>query len=81
MANLDLLEKSIPVAPIKIAALKGCEELVVQVVMTIEGKEWPERVWRIKNGNDAPKTGEYYIIRLDVGDQPETLSLRSVLME
>ena len=27
MANLDLLEKSIPVAPIKIAALKGCEEL------------------------------------------------------
>lgn len=61
--------------------LKGCEELVVQVVMTIEGKEWPERVWRIKNGNDAPKTGEYYIIRLDVGDQPETLSLRSALME
>lgn len=27
MPNLDLLENSIPVAPIKIAALKGCEEL------------------------------------------------------
>ena len=27
MANLDLLENSIPVAPIKIAALKGCEEM------------------------------------------------------
>ena len=24
MANLDLLENSIPVAPLKIAALKGC---------------------------------------------------------
>ena len=27
MVNLDLLKKSIPVAPIKIAALQGCEEL------------------------------------------------------
>ena len=27
MVNLDLLKKSIPVAPIKIAALPGCEEL------------------------------------------------------
>ena len=27
MANLDLLECSIPVAPIKIIALKGCTEL------------------------------------------------------
>lgn len=27
MANLDLLQNSIPVAPIKIIALKGCEEL------------------------------------------------------
>lgn len=31
MANLDLLENSIPVAPIKIAALKGCEELAKNV--------------------------------------------------
>ena len=31
MANLDLLENSIPVAPIKIAALKGCEELAKTV--------------------------------------------------
>ena len=31
MANLDLLENSIPVAPIKIAALKGCEELAKSV--------------------------------------------------
>ena len=27
MANLDLLENSIPVAPLKIAALKGCTEM------------------------------------------------------
>ena len=31
MANLDLLENSIPVAPIKIAALMGCEELAKSV--------------------------------------------------
>ena len=31
MANLGLLENSIPVAPIKIAALKGCEELAHKV--------------------------------------------------
>ena len=31
MANLDLLENSIPVAPIKIAALKGCEDMAKQV--------------------------------------------------
>ena len=31
MANLDLLENSIPVAPIKIAALKGCEEMAKEV--------------------------------------------------
>ena len=31
MANLDLLENSIPVAPIKIAALKGCEEMAKTV--------------------------------------------------
>ncbi len=31
MANLGLLENSIPVAPIKIAALKGCEELAQKV--------------------------------------------------
>ncbi len=61
--------------------LKGCEELVVRVVMTMEGREWPERVWRITNGGNAPKTGEYYIIRLDVGDKPEAISLRSVLTE
>ena len=31
MANLDLLEKSLPVAPLKIAALKGCMELATEV--------------------------------------------------
>lgn len=61
--------------------LKGCEELVVKVTMTMGGREYPERVWRITNQGNAPKTGEYYIIRLDAGDQPETVSLRSALME
>lgn len=61
--------------------LKGCEELVVRVTMTMGGDKYPERVWRITNNGNAPKTGEYYIIRLDVGDQPETVSLRSALME
>ena len=31
MPNIELLEKSIPVAPIKIAALPGCEELAREV--------------------------------------------------
>ena len=31
MVNISLLEKSIPVAPIKIAALKSCSELASQV--------------------------------------------------
>ena len=31
MANLDVLEKSIPVAPIKIAELEGCMDLAKQV--------------------------------------------------
>ena len=31
MANLDLLERSIPVAPLKIAALKGCMDLASEV--------------------------------------------------
>lgn len=61
--------------------LKGCEELVVRVTMTMGGREYPERVWRITNQGNAPKTGEYYIIRLDAGDQPEAVSLRSALME
>ena len=30
MVNISLLEKSIPVAPIKIAALKSCEQLAAQ---------------------------------------------------
>ena len=31
MANLDVLEKSIPVAPLKIAALEGCIDLAKEV--------------------------------------------------
>ena len=31
MVNISLLEKSIPVAPIKIAALKSCSQLASQV--------------------------------------------------
>ena len=31
MANTELLEKSIPVAPIRIAALAGCRELAEEV--------------------------------------------------
>lgn len=61
--------------------LDGCEELVVRVVVTMGGRVYPERVWRITNNGNAPKTGEYYIIRLDAGEQPETVSLRSTLME
>lgn len=61
--------------------LEGCEELVVRVVVTMGGRVYPERVWRITNNGNAPKTGEYYIIRLDAGEQPETVSLRSTLME
>ena len=31
MPNIELLEKSIPVAPIKIAALAGCQDLAREV--------------------------------------------------
>ena len=31
MVNLDLLKKSIPVAPLKIAALRGCTEMAATV--------------------------------------------------
>ena len=31
MPNIELLEKSMPVAPIRIAALEGCRELAEEV--------------------------------------------------
>ena len=32
---------------------------------------YPSRNYRIKNGRDAPRLGEYYIITLDAGEEPE----------
>ena len=37
MPNIELLEKSMPVAPIRIAALAGCRELAEEAGLTA----WP----------------------------------------
>lgn len=59
---------------------QGCEELVVKVTAFIDGREYPTRTYRIKNDGQAPRLGEYYIITLDAGEEPETneASLRAV---
>lgn len=59
---------------------QGCEELVVKVKAFFDGREYPIRTYRIKNNGQAPQLGEYYIITLDAGEEPETNepSLRAV---
>ena len=36
MANIELLEKTLPVAPIRIAALEGCRDLAEEVDKKLE---------------------------------------------
>ena len=59
---------------------QDCEELVVTVTGSFDGREYPTRTYRIKNNGQAPQLGEYYIITLDAGEEPETNepSLRAV---
>lgn len=66
--------------------LSGCEELVVTVDVRLgSGDLWyPSRTYRVKNdtGNEvtSPRTGEYYVIRLDAGETPEETALKSYLL-
>lgn len=66
--------------------LSGCEELVAKVAVRLgSGDQWyPPRTYRLKNdtGNEAasPRTGEYYVIRLDAGETPEEPALKSYLL-
>ena len=39
MPNIELLEKSMPVAPIRIAALEGCRELAEEVDRNLSTKQ------------------------------------------
>lgn len=58
-----------------------CEELVVKVKVRLgSSNDWyPERTYRLKNNGSSPKLGEYYIIRLDAGEEEEA-SLKSIAL-
>ena len=62
--------------------VEPCDELVATVDVRLNDmfKWYPTRVYRIKNKEQAPQLGEYYIITLDAGEEPETNepSLRAV---
>ena len=45
MPNIELLEKSMPVAPIRIAALAGCRELAEEVDKKLVPTARPSRAW------------------------------------
>lgn len=38
----------------------------------------PDRIHRIKNNGMSPQLGEYYIIRLDAGEQEEKVILKTL---
>lgn len=56
-----------------------CDELIVKVTVRLgSSNEWyPERTYRVvndeNNPNTPPELGEYYIIRLDAGEEEEAL--------
>lgn len=60
-----------------------CDELVVKIRVRLgSSNDWyPERTYRVKNIQNNPATspvlGEYYIIRLDAGEQEEKLTLKT----
>ena len=62
--------------------IEACDELVATVRVRLgSSNEWyPNRTYRIKNNGQAPQLGEYYIITLDAGEEPEAneASLRAV---
>lgn len=53
--------------------IEACEELVVTVKVRLDSNNvwYPARTYRIKNNDQAPQLGEYYIITLDAGEEPE----------
>ena len=62
--------------------IEPCDELVATVRVRLgSSNDWYDpRTYRIKNNGQAPQLGEYYIITLDAGEEPETneASLRAV---
>lgn len=62
--------------------LDACDELIVKVQVRLGStNDWyPERTWRITNKGNAPRLGEYYVIKLDAGQTPEATSLKSLLL-
>lgn len=66
--------------------LDNCKELVVKVRVRLGSDQWyPERTYRIMNDENtpatSPKLGEYYIIRLDAGEEEEAAySLKSIAL-
>lgn len=62
--------------------LDSCDELVATVSVRLgSSNQWyPDRIHRIKNNSASPQLGEYYIIRLDAGEEEEPYSLRTVAL-
>lgn len=64
--------------------LDPCDELVAKVRVRLgSNNQWyPERTYRIKNDHNnpetSPKLGEYYIIRLDAGEEEEKVILKTL---
>lgn len=64
--------------------LDPCDELVAKVRVRLgSNNQWyPERIYRIKNDHNnpetSPKLGEYYIIRLDAGEEEEKAILKTL---
>lgn len=59
--------------------LDACDELVATVSVRLGSDKWyPNRIRRIKNNGMSPKLGEYYIIRLDAGEEEEKVILKTL---
>lgn len=59
--------------------LDACDELVTTVSVRLGSDKWyPDRIHRIKNNGMSPQLGEYYIIRLDAGEQEEKVILKTL---
>lgn len=66
--------------------LSGCEQLTVSVTVRLGSADrwYPARTYRIPDNRESeaasPRIGEYYVIRLDAGETPETTTLKSCLL-
>lgn len=58
--------------------LDACDELLVKVSVKLDGLEYPERTYRIRNdATGKVAIGEYYLITLDAGEEEEAPQLQT----